>query len=80
LSRKGDQLYGRYWGSFQDIECLHFDACYYAPIEWATLKHPNFDPGAGGRHKNGFPAASLITVCTAYNPRLTNAASLHPGK
>ncbi|MEO0375202.1 MAG: GNAT family N-acetyltransferase [Cyanobacteria bacterium P01_A01_bin.17] len=25
---KGDQLYGRYWGSFQDIDCLHFDACY----------------------------------------------------
>ncbi|HAO10327.1 MAG TPA: GNAT family N-acetyltransferase, partial [Planktothrix sp. UBA8407] len=23
---KGDRLYGRYWGSVQDIDCLHFDA------------------------------------------------------
>lgn len=29
---KGTNLYGRYWGSFQDIDCLHFDACYYTPI------------------------------------------------
>jgi predicted N-acyltransferase len=49
---KGDQLYGRYWGSFQEIDCLHFDACYYAPIEWAIAHNiKTFDPGAGGRHK-----------------------------
>ncbi|PSN17338.1 GNAT family N-acetyltransferase, partial [filamentous cyanobacterium CCP5] len=32
---KGDRLYGRYWGSTMDFNNLHFNACYYAPIEWA---------------------------------------------
>ena len=31
----GDQLWGRYWGSDEEIEHLHFEVCYYAPIEWA---------------------------------------------
>ncbi len=55
---KSDRLYGRYWGSVQDIDCLHFDACYYSPIEWAINNGISiFDPGAGGRHKKrrGFP-------------------------
>ena len=28
-------LWGRYWGSEKNIDCLHFEACYYTPIEWA---------------------------------------------
>lgn len=71
---KGDQLYGRYWGSFQDIECLHFDACYYKPIEWAIAQGiQTFDPGAGGRHKKrrGFPATPNHSLHRFYNPRLT---------
>ena len=71
---KGDRLYGRYWGSFQDIDCLHFDACYYTPIEWA-IKHKiqTFDPGAGGRHKKrrGFPASPNHSMHRFYNRRLT---------
>jgi predicted N-acyltransferase len=70
---KGDQMYGRYWGSFQDIECLHFDACYYAPIEWAIAHGiQTFDPGAGGRHKKrrGFPATSNCSLHRFYNRRL----------
>ncbi|HCO76086.1 MAG TPA: GNAT family N-acetyltransferase, partial [Synechococcus sp. UBA8071] len=31
----GRQLWGRYWGSHEEIDCLHFEVCYYAPIEWA---------------------------------------------
>ncbi len=71
---KGDRLYGRYWGSFQDIDCLHFDACYYAPIEWAiSRKIQTFDPGAGGRHKKrrGFPASPNHSLHRFYNRRLT---------
>ena len=70
---KGDQLYGRYWGSFQDIDCLHFDACYYTPIEWAIANGiRRFDPGAGGRHKKrrGFQATPNYSVHKFYNPRL----------
>lgn len=70
---KGDQLYGRYWGSFQDIDCLHFDACYYTPIEWAIAHGvKTFDPGAGGRHKKrrGFPATPNHSLHRFYNRRL----------
>ena len=59
------QLWGRYWGSDVEVDHLHFEVCYYAPIEWA-IAHGirSFDPGAGGSHKRrrGFvaqPRASL---------------------
>ncbi|OLP16304.1 GNAT family N-acetyltransferase [Leptolyngbya sp. 'hensonii'] len=71
---KGDQLYGRYWGSIQDFDCLHFDACYYTPIDWAIRQGiQTFDPGAGGRHKKrrGFPAAPNYSLHRFYDPRLT---------
>jgi hypothetical protein len=71
---KDDRLYGRYWGSLQEIECLHFDACYYTPIEWAIANNiQTFDPGAGGRHKKrrGFPATPNYSLHRFYNPRLS---------
>lgn len=71
---KGERLYGRYWGSFQEIDNLHFDACYYTPIEWA-INHgiKIFDPGAGGRHKKrrGFPATPNHSLHRFYNQRLS---------
>jgi uncharacterized protein len=69
---KGDQLYGRYWGSDRDIDCLHFDACYYTPIEWAIANGiQRFDPGAGGRHKKrrGFPATPNYSLHRFYHQR-----------
>ena len=63
--RGGDALWGRYWGSDLELDNLHFEVCYYAPIEWAIGAGIRlFDPGAGGRHKRrrGFiaePRASL---------------------
>jgi predicted N-acyltransferase len=70
---KENQLYGRYWGSFQDIDCLHFDACYYTPIAWAIAHNiQTFDPGAGGQHKKrrGFPATPNHSLHRFYNHRL----------
>jgi uncharacterized protein len=69
---KGDRLYGRYWGSSEDIDCLHFDACYYTPIEWGIQNGIKiFDPGAGGRHKKrrGFPATANYSLHRFYHPR-----------
>ncbi|GAC1501444.1 MAG: GNAT family N-acetyltransferase [Chamaesiphon sp.] len=71
---KGDRMYGRYWGSLEEIECLHFDACYYTPIEWAIAQGiQTFDPGAGGRHKKrrGFLATPNHSLHRFYNPRLS---------
>jgi len=70
---KGDRLYGRYWGSKLEMNNLHFNACYYAPIEWAIANGINsFDPGAGGRHKKrrGFPASPNHSLHRFYEPRL----------
>lgn len=52
LVHDGGRLYGRYWGADQDIAFLHFELCYYAPIEWAISRGLElFDPGMGGEHK-----------------------------
>ncbi len=45
-------LYGRYWGCIEEVDCLHFEACYYQGIEFCLergLQH--FDPGTQGEHK-----------------------------
>ena len=31
-------LWGRYWGSEVELDHLHFEVCYYAPIEWAITQ------------------------------------------
>lgn len=70
---KGDRLYGRYWGSKVELNHLHFNACYYAPIEWGIANGIQvFDPGAGGRHKKrrGFPATPNHSLHRFYEPRL----------
>ena len=71
--RKGDQLYGRYWGCYEEYNALHFEACYYKPIEWAIANGiKTYDPGAGGRHKKrrGFPATANYSLHRFYNPRM----------
>ncbi|NEQ67874.1 MAG: N-acetyltransferase [Symploca sp. SIO2D2] len=75
---KGEQLYGRYWGCFEEFDCLHFDACYYTPIEWSIAQGiQTFDPGAGGRHKKrrGFPATPNHSLHRFYHRRLTHIFS-----
>lgn len=47
-----ENLYGRYWGSVRDYECLHFELCYYQGIEFAIRRGlRRFDAGAQGEHK-----------------------------
>jgi hypothetical protein len=70
---KDQNLYGRYWGCFEEYNCLHFETCYYKPIEWAiTSGLQMFDPGAGGSHKKrrGFPATSNYSLHRFYNRKM----------
>jgi uncharacterized protein len=72
--RKDDRLYGRYWGCFEEYDCLHFEACYYKPIDWAIQQNIQmFDPGAGGSHKRrrGFPATPNHSLHKFYHPRMS---------
>ncbi len=78
--RKGDRLYGRYWGCTREIDCLHFNACYYTPIEWAIAEGIQiFDPGAGGQHKKrrGFAATANFSLHRFYQPRLAQILIPH---
>lgn len=47
-----DALYGRYWGALEHVPLLHFEACYYQPIEFAIANRiSTFEGGAQGEHK-----------------------------
>jgi predicted N-acyltransferase len=54
--------YGRYWGALERVDCLHFEACYYAPLAWC-IEHgfQRFEGGAQGEHKM---ARALLPVMT----------------
>ncbi len=44
--------YGRYWGALERVDCLHFEACYYQPIQWCIARNvKRFEGGAQGEHK-----------------------------
>ena len=44
--------YGRYWGALAPVRCLHFEACYYAPLQWCIDNgYLRFEGGAQGEHK-----------------------------
>jgi predicted N-acyltransferase len=44
--------YGRYWGALERVDCLHFEACYYQPLQWCIEhNYQRFEGGAQGEHK-----------------------------
>ena len=54
--------YGRYWGATERVDCLHFEACYYQPIQWCIdHSYQRFEGGAQGEHKM---ARALLPVKT----------------
>jgi len=54
--------FGRYWGAVEQVNCLHFDACYYQPLEWCIANgYRRFEGGAQGEHKM---ARGLLPVQT----------------
>lgn len=50
--RSRDTLYGRHWGSRGDFDGLHFEACYYTPLDFCIREGiARFEAGAQGEHK-----------------------------
>jgi len=44
--------YGRYWGALERVDQLHFEACYYQPLQWCIANGvARFEGGAQGQHK-----------------------------
>jgi predicted N-acyltransferase len=74
LLHKGGTLIGRYWGTRRYQRDLHFNACYYTPMEWAIDNGVRrFDPGAGSSHKirRGFRAVAHHSWHRHLHPRLS---------
>jgi predicted N-acyltransferase len=55
--------WGRYWGALERVDCLHFEACYYQPLQWCIAHgYQRFEGGAQGEHKL---ARALLPVRTS---------------
>jgi predicted N-acyltransferase len=64
--------YGRYWGALENVDCLHFEACYYQPLEWCIANGiERFEGGAQGEHKM---ARALLPVVTSSAHRIAHPA------
>ena len=60
-----EALYGRYWGTLDDVPFLHFELCYYQAVEWAIRNGLKcVQAGAQGEHK----------VARGYEPIITRSA------
>jgi len=71
-----DTLYGRYWGSAQDYNALHFETCYYQGIDYC-IEHgiSRFEPGTQGEHKvsRGFTPAATYSAHWLAHPEFLDA-------
>jgi predicted N-acyltransferase len=66
-----DTLYGRYWGTVEEVPFLHFELCYYQAVEWA-IEHglECVQAGAQGEHK----------LARGYEPVITRSAHFIPNR
>ncbi len=66
-----DTLFGRYWGTTEEVPFLHFELSYYQAIEWA-IEHGlvAVQAGAQGEHK----------LARGYEPVLTHSAHFIPDR
>ena len=64
-----DALYGRYWGTTEEVRFLHFELSYYQAIEWAIENGlQSVQAGAQGEHK----------LARGYEPVITRSAHFIP--
>ena len=80
LVHKGSRLYGRYWGCDQPVDSLHFNTCFYGPIEWSIEKGMDtFDPGMGAHHKlrRGIPSVGVYSLHNFFTPVLQDIMAHH---
>ncbi len=76
--RDEERLYGRYWGSVEEVSCLHFEACFYAPIAYCIREGLRvFEGGAQGEHKlaRGFLPAETRSAHWLAHPEFSDAVA-----
>jgi predicted N-acyltransferase len=64
-----DTLYGRYWGSVEEVAFLHFELCYYQAIDAAIARGlSRVEAGAQGEHKLARGYEAVPTWSAHYIP------------
>jgi predicted N-acyltransferase len=64
-----EALYGRYWGTVDEVRFLHFELSYYQAVEWACGHGlASVQAGAQGEHK----------IARGYEPVITSSAHFIP--
>lgn len=64
-----DTLYGRYWGSTEEVPFLHFELCYYQAIDAAIARGLQcVEAGAQGEHKLARGYAPVATWSAHFIP------------
>jgi predicted N-acyltransferase len=72
LDRQRNAAFGRYWGATRFVDSLHFEACYYQPLQWCISQGiERFEGGAQGEHKM---ARGLLPTPTASSHWLAHPA------
>lgn len=69
-------LYGRYWGSDEHYDALHFETCYYQGIDYCIDSGKElFEPGTQGEHKisRGFVPVSTWSAHWLKQPEFFSA-------
>jgi predicted N-acyltransferase len=68
--------WGRYWGATEHVPLLHFEACYYRPLEWCIANgYARFEGGAQGEHKmaRGLMPVQTFSAHWLAHPRFARA-------
>ncbi len=70
-----DALYGRQWGTLEDVPFLHFELCYYQAIDFAISRGlSRVEAGAQGDHKiaRGYLPSPVYSAHFIADPALRN--------
>ena len=73
-------LYGRYWGCSEALKGLHFELCYYRPIDYCiTHGLSRMEGGAQGEHKlsRGLEPVNTHSAHWIADPRFRDAIDRH---
>ncbi|MCB1672654.1 MAG: GNAT family N-acetyltransferase [Gammaproteobacteria bacterium] len=70
------KLFGRYWGSLEEYQFLHFETCFYQGIDYCIRNGlEEFDAGAQGEHKiqRGFEPIRTVSNHWIRHPAFAEA-------
>jgi len=80
VDRATGAAFGRYWGALEHIPNVHFEACYYQPLQWCIEQRlRRFEGGAQGEHKmaRGLMPARTQSAHWIAEPEFARAIGAH---